>query len=197
MKVNRQRRDAVVKKRVFCVFIIFTFLISGMLFFGREQATDKNKILLEAVKSNKVNDVIVLLNSGADPDGKPHSLSDYGSSPLKAAIYYNNLKMVSVLLHRGADPNFNTYTGSPLTQAVQADSPQLIEALIQGGATVNHDNGYAFRRAIIDGKTASVKALINHGADPNMTWDGKSALQVATEFKHFDIAKTLRDSGAK
>src|SRR5262249_19736559 len=50
---------------------------------------------------------------------------------------YNDVRMVRLLLERGADPNQSTYFGNPLSHACWSDSFEAAELLIARGANVS------------------------------------------------------------
>jgi ankyrin repeat protein len=76
-------------------------------------------------------------------------------------------------------------------------SPEVIPFLIQKGATIHAATGEGWQPihlAAAFGEVAALRALIAHGGDPKAkTRDGKTALQLATEFENAETAAFLRD----
>src|SRR5262249_20656033 len=86
----------------------------------------------------------LLLDAGAAAGDFPKSddpratdLAAGFRTPLMWAAYRNDVRMVRLLLDRGADPNRSTYFGSPLSQACWNDAFEAAELLIDRGANVN------------------------------------------------------------
>jgi ankyrin repeat protein len=94
-------------------------------------------------------------------------------SPLMWAAYHNDVRMVRLLLDRGADPNQSTYFGNPLSHACSSDSFEAAQVLIARGANVNARDAVANFTPLhwAAGSESSspqlIELLLAHGADPN------------------------------
>src|SRR5262249_42942100 len=92
--------------------------------------------------------------------------------------YYNDVRMVRLLIDRGADPNQSTYFGSPLSHACWSDSFEAAGLLIARGANVDARDAVAdFTPLHWAAGTESpsprlVKLLLAKGADPNAAGGG-------------------------
>jgi uncharacterized protein len=93
---------------------------------------------------------------------------------------------------------------SPLIAAAREGDTARITELIKSGADVNERGGVnnwtPLMHAVHTNQPASVRALIEAGADVNATAGVRgcdTALRLARLQKLPDIAKTLRDHGAK
>ena len=159
--------------------------------------------LIWAIESGKVSAVKAALERGADMNGLPDSQEDEGMTPLDVAAGEGKIEIVSLLLDRGADVNLRDCWETPLTSASEDNRIAVVELLIARGATVNDEdeNGSsALYRAAVEGKVAAVRVLLAHGANPNTHFiDGpqNTVLQVIGEFHHPEVAKVLRQAGAK
>jgi hypothetical protein len=89
------------------------------------------------------------------------------------AAYHNDVRMVRLLLERGADPNQSTYFGNPLSHACWSDSFEAAELLIARGANVNARDAVAnftplhWAAGTESPRPHLVRLLLAHGADPN------------------------------
>ena len=110
-----------------------------------------------------------------------------------------HLNIVELLLEHGADPNIINYLGrSAIMYASNYGYYKIAKALVEKGATPNPT------RELMDhpplsatanqGHIEVVKLLVEHGA--NVMYkneDKKSALDIAMEAGHGDVAKYLRN----
>lgn len=94
-----------------------------------------------------------------------------GSTPLLFAARSGDAESAKLLLSKGADPNDALPDGtSALTLAAHSGQRDVALALLDKGANPNDLGiGYtALHAAILRGDLALVKALLAHGADPNL-----------------------------
>ena len=95
------------------------------------------------------------------------SLNSRGSSPLTLAAYYNNIEVANYLIDKVDNINGNSDDGTPLMAAVVKGHVEISTALIQAGA------------------------------DPNLTdANGATALHYAVMFNNQELATLLIKSGA-
>src|SRR5579883_623078 len=147
------------------------------------EATERNNggvsPILAGAASGDVVTVRLLLDAGAKVDDFPE-LKDPSAiiftgfrTPLMWAAYHNDVRMVCLLLKRGANPNQSTYFGNPLSHACWSDSFEAAKLLIARGANVNTRDAIAnFTPLHWAAGTESpsphlVKLLLANGADPN------------------------------
>ena len=95
------------------------------------------------------------------------ALNDRGSSPLTLAAYYNNLPVAKYLIDKVDNINGNSKDGTPLMAAA------------------------------VKGHIEIAKALVEAGADPNLTdANGATALHYAVLFNNQELATLLMDANA-
>jgi len=138
------------------------------------------------------------------------SYSPEGFPPLALAAHFGHLPTVRLLLEYGADVNRvarHHLEVTPLHAALFGQQVEVALFLIRNGANVRQARaGKGWRR---DGWTPLhyaaglgfrelVGPLLERGADvSSVDAEGRTALQVATETRHEEIAELLRDEGAK
>jgi ankyrin repeat protein len=135
--------------------------------------------IISGAASGDLETVRVLLDAGAKADDFPKSndpIADAAAgvrTPLMWAAYRNDVRMVRLLLERGADLNQSTYYGSPLSQACWNDGFEAAELLIDRGANVNARDavaGFTPLHWAAGNETLRshlVRLLLASGADPN------------------------------
>ena len=104
-------------------------------------------------------------------------------------------RMISIAIRSCAvSTNGTGYTA--LTGAVAGSHAAIVQWLLQQGANANYRYGPGYSplfEAAANGKLEIVKMLVEHGADANaVTNDGKTALQIAEERNHPEVAEFLR-----
>jgi ankyrin repeat protein len=149
-------------------------------------ATERNDAgispILSGAASGDVETVRLLLDAGAKAGDFPRSnhpratdLAAGFRTPLMWAAYHNNVRMVYLLLQRGANPNQSTYFGSPLSHACWSDSFEAAQVLMARGADVNARDAVAdftplhWAAGTESPRPRLVQLLLAHGADPNAT----------------------------
>jgi ankyrin repeat protein len=146
-------------------------------------ATERNGAgispILSGAASGDLKTVQLLLNAGANADDFPKSKDLRATAiagfrtPLMWAAYYNDVRMLRLLLKHGADPNRSTYFGNPLSQACWSDSFEAAELLIARGANVTATDTLAnftplhWAAGTESPRPQLVKLLLANGADPN------------------------------
>ena len=131
--------------------------------------------LYDAIRNGKPDNVIILLNAGANPDYIVHSdAADY--SLLSYTILHNDLNSFNALLNAHADPNCRriSHVGGgdtpALCDAIATGQIEMVQRLIQAGADVNcatNLNGQRFTAlscAMNSFDLRIAKLLMSHGA---------------------------------
>ncbi|HKA01090.1 MAG TPA: ankyrin repeat domain-containing protein [Candidatus Solibacter sp.] len=157
----------------------------------------------------------MLINSGADPNAP---IAD-GETPLMTASRTGNVEAVSVLLKHGAktDAKEAKRGQTAIMWAAAEGNVAVMEALIKAGADFRArlDSGFdAFLLAVREGQIPAVRSLLKAGANVNDTIQpnaaagrkatafhgaprtGASALHIAVENAHYEMAAVLLDAGA-
>jgi peptidoglycan/LPS O-acetylase OafA/YrhL/ankyrin repeat protein len=142
---------------------------------------------------------LTLIEYGANPN----RVNKSGSTYLVEASWRGNLSIVKALLSKGVDPNLETRSGStPLSVALTRKNEAVAVTLIAHVTNPNRvdPSGSTYLiEASWNGISPAVKALLTKGADPNYVrpTDGLSAMKAAISSGNLDIAKTLKESGAR
>lgn len=155
----------------------------------------------------------LLIDSGADPNGGAFS----GETPLMMASYFGYERIVRLLIQAGADPN-QAAAGNvtALLFVVMRGSPRFAKFLKNrlpiydsqsGGNGVQREMGVRIAELLYTSRsdpkvmseraiTEMARALIEAGANPNVAFEGESALVIATRNKYASLVKLLVDAGA-
>lgn len=142
-------------------------------------------------------------------DRDPSLASAYapdGFHPLGLAAFFRHREVLHLLIARGADvaaPARNALAVTALHSAVASDAAPvdlaIVEALLDAGAPVNVPHlggGTPLHTAAFTGDAAVARLLLARGADPMArTDDGKTAVDVARERGHEDLARLLEERG--
>jgi len=147
--------------------------------------------------------VVLLLENGANPDGKSgstrstrsDSYKSHSMPPLCMAAKNGSKTVVDILLKYGANVNASSEKGD--TALHLATSYAIIETLLNAKANVSatNYNGETALSALCEKRQAdanAVELLLKHGADPNTGFP----LHAACENNDTDIVKLLLSYGA-
>ena len=127
-------------------------------------------LLCDAVKNKHTEVAKLLLTNGSKVNSKNELHSD---TPLHFAVRNGDIKIVKVLLDRGADIDGVNWNITPLHIAVESKNVEIIELLLNHGACVNtrHSNSSTpLVLAAEEGSEKIVKLLLRHGADVNSAY---------------------------
>lgn len=168
------------------LFIIFLFMHSGCSDDIHSAAKRGDE---EAVKS--------FISKGANVN----AVNKDGTPVLCMAIKGGNIDVVKILLDAGADLSLqDPLLGTPLHVAAANGRTDIIELLLDRGANINalsdRLNESPIWQAVRGRHAKAVKMLLNHGANPNNTWDdGSSLLHMAAGMGEEEIVNILIDAG--
>ncbi|KAF1475796.1 2-5A-dependent ribonuclease, partial [Pygoscelis antarcticus] len=169
---------------------------------SKETAEDLAFKLNIALRNSNKEDVLELLEKGADVNSKAES----GWTPLQSAVQADNEDLVRLLLDKGACPHARKDNGgTAFTEAAIVGNVNMLKLLLDRGLNINDcdDNGFtAFMEAACYGKEEALKFLYNKGANVNLRRavseekeklhkGGATALMDASRKHHFSIVKTL------
>ena len=142
--------------------------------------------------------------------GQLDAYSPEGFTPLALAAHFGHLEVMRLLIDGGADVNrvaTHRIGVTPLHAALfgrQAGAAQLLVergadvTLARGGAGLKRAGWTPLHYAAGMGFGALVQPLLDRGADPHRRDDeGRTAMDVAIDANHHDIADVLRSRGMK
>ncbi|KAL5702068.1 hypothetical protein ACHQM5_027332 [Ranunculus cassubicifolius] len=99
--------------------------------------------------------------------------TQHGRTPLQCAIIQSQLSIAFYLLKRGADPGIVDETGhTALHYAAEIGDMSLLRLLLSRGGTVDaiSSKGTPLEKAALSGKHEAVELLLQHRANPNLTY---------------------------
>ena len=168
--------------------------------------------LFSAAQSGDLEGARGALQSGADVNA-PNA---YGVTPLIEAAGNGQMEMARFLLENGADVDYTGMReGSPLMLVAYMGQDDFVKLFLEHGANVNLSmpgpGETALHMAAVTGKTATVRLLLDAGADPNRTLNcgvstdmfsggvkvwGETPLHYAAAYGDEEVIRLLLDAGA-
>jgi ankyrin repeat protein len=162
--------------------------------------------LITAIRAGQVEAVRILINAGADP-GKEWAYI----TPVKAALQTGSQAVLDELLRHGVDGDL------ALREAIRDENGRGVTLLLKAGVSPNGPpsapppSASSKRRqksppappapplivAVRAGVEGIVGMLLDAGAQPHATYNGKSALQWALDMNFNRIIEQLRAAGAQ
>jgi ankyrin repeat protein len=153
--------------------------------------------LTEAVKTNDIGKINMLLSSGADVNDR----DQLGETPLHVAAVRGYREASSLLIANGADVNAEDKRGlTPLHAAAWMGHTEIVTMLITEGADISardEDGVVALHAAALAGRKDAVALLITKGAAINAkNKDGITPLHAAALAGHKETVALLIARGA-
>ncbi len=135
--------------------------------------------------------VSAALANGVDAN----SLAAYGDPMLVVAASRGHLKIVSLLLNYGADPDLATQNGPALLEAIRYGHSHVAEELLKHSAVFNWR--YAEQAALYN-RLSLLKNFLERGISANERGSNNDTLLISASFGgHTDAVKMLIDAGAE
>jgi len=179
---------------------IVKYLVSkGATVNGRN--ADGDTALMEAVKRGFDDIVLLLIEAGADVKAR----DGRGSTAFSLAAFGAHLEIADVLIQHGAALDQADPSGiTPLLGAASMGNEEVVRYLVGKGAKVNaitqleYGGTTALTTAARVGQAASVKALLELGADPRLRMkDGATALSNAQASGNEEVIALIQAALAK
>lgn len=154
--------------------------------------------LIYAILSKNKEAIEALLDCGVELDIS----HDYADTPLRVAVSEQDVEIIKLLLEKGADPNFlpENSVESAFNDVVKTNNYELVNLMLAYGASYAKDRQNdvsTIEHAIRRGYSESLKAILEHGYDPNaIDPEDNNPLFLAVKYKQLDIAKLLLEFGA-
>ncbi|MEO6182335.1 MAG: ankyrin repeat domain-containing protein [Verrucomicrobiota bacterium] len=123
--------------------------------------------------------------------------NDFGDSPLHYASTWNHRSIAHKLIRAHADVNRKNHVGSQPIH--EANSVEMIQLLVEGGADVNAIDGcgeWPLKSAAENNDVKLIKWLLDHGADVDLTSTGETALHTAVSSDARESMEVLLQNGA-
>jgi ankyrin repeat protein len=168
--------------------------------------------LYKAVYYNNVDLVVSLIKQGADVNEKNKAcdqkdenaeLHERSATPLFAAIWNSDFKMVHILLNNGARVNVNAPFygyGTPLHCAIGKRNPEIVRILLKYGAepnSISPSDGTPLHSAISGDNPEIVRMLLKHGAKINSVSPIEGTpIHCAVGTGNLEIVRMLIERGA-
>lgn len=129
-----------------------------------------------------------------------HQEDKFCMTPLQLASSNGHKHVAKILENRhcGPEKEETSTSEAELVYAARIGDQRLVEALLCQGVSANcqQDRRTPLQLAAIGGHLAVVKALLENGADPNMTdWHGRTPLHHAVLSGKEEVVKLLLDYG--
>ncbi|MCC5640463.1 ankyrin repeat domain-containing protein [Nostoc sp. CHAB 5844] len=119
--------------------------------------------LIQAINLHQIEVIKLLIEVGADV----HLYQYIQTTPLGLATSWGNNEIVQLLLQAGANPDLGGIDNPPLHRAVLIERIDIIQTLIEAGASLNHLNASHFTPLMVaanNGKIEIVKLLVETGS---------------------------------
>jgi ankyrin repeat protein len=144
-----------------------------------------------AASLNSRASVTILLNAGADPNTRKDGIY----TPLCTAIRDNRADIISLLLAKGADPNFMA-SEYPAFKCVTHHRTHFLPQLAAAGADLHSPKGI-IEKAVAHNNKEALMWLLDQGVNPNdRSPEGKTALATAIRDEKIDFIDILLAHGA-
>jgi ankyrin repeat protein len=143
-----------------------------------------------------------LLKAGASLNGEMTLIGTSNSDAISGAVRHGYLDVADTLVKLGAPVDRTDARITPLVKAVLGDQVEMAKFLISKGAGVNHVDGNGmtpllYAASIDFGSPAMIDMLLKAGARTDMkTKEGKTALELARQYKHTHLIPSLEHVAA-
>ena len=190
-----------VSKSIIVYIITLSALLLGVM--KLDVYAIPNEDLIEAIENGNLQAVKNALRNGADINMRER-IGPYRTI-LMIVAGQGKWDLAKVLVESGANVNATDVHGdTALMEACREGHLNIVELLIEHGANLNAavnvgvGQGYTpLIYAAESGHVNVVKCLLKHDANINAKKDGDTALIIAEKNGHMDVARILREAGAR
>jgi ankyrin repeat protein len=168
------------------------------------ETSGRRSALLDAIDTKDLQSVQLLLEAGADVNGRFGAEVPF--SPVQFAAHMGRVDILRMLLENGSNPNaVSRYgeSGAAIQLATEGKRPDMVRMLLKHNANPDAITGNlthtALQMAARDGCKETVELLLEYGADvnsPPAEKYGATALQFAAIGGYLGIAHILLQTGA-
>ena len=155
--------------------------------------------LAKAIQNNDINDLIRLLDSGADPNA---GVREPEGNSLHIAAYYGNAACLKILIDRGGNVKLlDNNSETPLYYAAKHGHTECIKLLLESGIDIESRGWMQKRSALhwtaLNGHSDSTGLLIAKGANVNAhDYRIHTPLHLAAWGGNVEVMKQLAGAGA-
>jgi ankyrin repeat protein len=191
------------KPMIVCIIILSALLLT-VLKVEAYMLSPEDLNLIEAIKNGNLEAAQTALKNGADPNERERCIPYRRFLMIAAAE--GNEDIAKLLLEHGANVNAPDVDGNTaLMNAASFGYLNLVRLFVEHGANVNVAAtvaGYTGYTALIyaseRGHVNAVRYFIEHGANVNAKKkNGDTALSLAENNGHTEVARILREAGAR
>lgn len=153
--------------------------------------TNNHALLLQAIKTNNLEEARSLLEQNVNPNGNHHE-------PLFEALNAKHFEVAKMLLSYGADINgqMTTWKQTPLTYFAENGDAKTVAWLLNNGADIESTNTFgwtALGSAARNADREIVDLLVDRGASfEHLDKRGNSPIDLARDLNHEEFAKYLK-----
>ncbi|HQG66518.1 MAG TPA: ankyrin repeat domain-containing protein [Smithella sp.] len=175
--------------------LLSSFVIFILIWIAVTVVVSGRVAMILALKSDKVDTVKFLLNSGMSARMTIVATGEK-RYPLHYAALKGSTEMTRLLIARGAD----VHVEGVLIDAIIGGNPDVVQMLLQAGTDPNQDSGYRspLMWAVEKRNAKMVNLLLDHGANINfINTQDMTALDMAREKGDQETAQLLLSRGAR
>lgn len=153
--------------------------------------------VMQAASFGDIEMLEMLLRSGADP----HKRGAGSRTALQYAAEKNRIEVAKALLEAGVDVDGADASGlTPLIMAADRNFTDLAIVLMDAGANINAAMAVGWT-PLLDaahrGNIPLTRELLRRGADVHVLINGNSAVRLAEDNGHHEVAALLREAGGR
>ncbi len=155
------------------IFLLFSLLVLFMFGCINECQASSSRELVKAAEKGDFEKVQLLVEGGADVNGKS-SILQMGTTALMVASYYNHYEIVKYLIENGADVNAKDGNGHTALMFAGyrninlENENKILKLLIANGADLNCRSKYGDTALTFNRHYNRVDILLKAGIDPNI-----------------------------
>lgn len=174
--------------------LVGAIVVTSSLIFGQHAFAATYDDALNAARMDDARSLSGYIDQGLLPD----TVDENGNSLLLLAAREGNLKVVELLVKRGAQVAYKNPAGdSALALAALQGHVEIVDTLLQAGAPVGNEGWTPLVYAAFNGHLAIVERMVERGAFVDQRAPNQAtALMLAARNGHTDVVRYLLSKGA-